>query len=108
MGRVAQKIIEKTNSKLLLNAIGQANVSLVITDIDGKILFVSHGFTNLTGYKEEEAIGNNPSLVNSKLTPKSVYEEMWKTIKSGNEWCGELLNKHKNGNIYWADLMITL
>lgn len=100
-------IVKKKDVKLLLNAIGQANISLIITDMKGKIEFVNEGFQNLTGYTEEEVIGKNHNILNSDSTPKSVYEDLWNTVKSGKEWSGELLNKHKNGNLYWADLMIT-
>jgi diguanylate cyclase (GGDEF)-like protein/PAS domain S-box-containing protein len=76
--------------------------SVLITDITGTIEYVNTKFTVVTGYPPEEALGKNPSILKSENTPIEVYEEMWKTILNGQEWRGELLNRRKNGEVYWS------
>ncbi|HTR98096.1 MAG TPA: ATP-binding protein, partial [Bacteroidota bacterium] len=80
--------------------------TIVITDTHGTIDYVNPRFTALTGYTPEEAIGKNPRLLNAGRLPKEVYEGLWKTIAAGKEWSGELLNRKKNGELFWENATI--
>ncbi|MHA2371959.1 MAG: PAS domain S-box protein [Candidatus Thorarchaeota archaeon] len=80
--------------------------SIVITDSEGVISYVNPKFSELTGYTMEDAMGRNPAILKSGLTPVEVYKDLWKTITSGKEWRGEFANKKKNGEIYWEDAII--
>jgi diguanylate cyclase (GGDEF)-like protein/PAS domain S-box-containing protein len=86
---------------LFAQAIQQSGSSIFITDPTGKIEFVNPAFIKNTGFTAEEAIGQNPRIIQSGLTPQHVYEEMWSTILSGDVWHGELLNRNKHGEYYW-------
>jgi len=85
----------------LTQAVEQSPVSVVITDSQGDIIYVNPQFKFLTGYSSKEALGKNPNILKSGLTPRSTYREMWATILSGKTWRGEFLNKKKNGELYW-------
>ncbi len=85
----------------LAQAVKQSPASIVITDTKGTIEYVNPKFTEVTGYTFEEALGQNPRILKSGKQPKSVYEELWKTITSGGEWRGEFHNRKKNGELYW-------
>ena len=85
----------------LTQAVEQSPTSIVITDFDGNITYVNPQFTKLTGYSYDEAIGKNPNILQSGQTSDKEYREMWQTIKSGQIWKGEFLNKKKNGDLYW-------
>jgi PAS domain S-box-containing protein len=61
----------------------------------------------VTGYTVEEAVGRNPNLLKSGKTPPEVYRKLWKTLSSGGEWRGELLNKKKNGEEFWESASIS-
>ncbi|KAB2953451.1 response regulator [Heliorestis acidaminivorans] len=90
----------------LSQAIEQNPVTIVITDKDGTIEYVNPNFCKITGYSQEEAIGANPRILKSDLTPQSLFKELWTNIKAGQEWRGELINKKKNGELYWENLVI--
>ena len=64
-------------------------------------------FTELTGYSLQEAIGQNANLLKSGDIPDVIYDELWKTISSGNEWHGEFRNTKKNGDLYWESASIS-
>ena len=81
----------------LSRAVQQSPVSTVITDTLGLIKFVNPKFTELTGYTVEEAIGQNPRILNAGQTPAETFVDLWATITSGKTWKGELLNKTKEG-----------
>lgn len=70
------------------------------TDIYGKILSVSDAFCKISGYKKVELIGKNHNIIRHPDMPKSLYENMWDTIKRGQIWQGEIKNLKKNGNYY--------
>lgn len=96
------------NNKLsqLSQAIEQSPSSVLITDLDGRIEYVNPHFTNLTGYSLPEATGMSTSALQSGKTPSSVYDEMWQTIRAGFPWRGELLNRRKDGSLYWESTLI--
>ncbi|HEX2934451.1 MAG TPA: PAS domain S-box protein [Bacteroidales bacterium] len=84
-----------------LSAITQSPAAIVITDTEGNIEYVNPQFTKITGYSFDEAIGKNPSILKSGLTNPEVYAELWNTLKEGNIWKGEILNKRKDGAFFW-------
>ncbi|MFV1975468.1 MAG: sigma 54-interacting transcriptional regulator, partial [Candidatus Scalindua sp.] len=91
----------------LSHAIEQSSSTIVITDTKGNIEYANLKFIQLTGYSLEEATGKNPRLLKSGKTSPEVYKELWKTIKSGNEWRGEFCNIKKNGELYWESASIS-
>jgi len=92
--------------KKLSEAVYQSPSTIVITDLQGNIEFANPKFTEITGYTAEEVIGKNPRVLKSDKMPKEFYDNMWKTILSGETWHGEFLNKKKNGDQYWEDAII--
>jgi len=85
----------------LSRAIEQSPVSIIITDLKGTIEYANPKVTEITGYQHSELIGQNPRILSSGNKSKEDYSELWQTISNGNEWFGELLNKKKNGELYW-------
>ncbi len=91
---------------MLSAAVEQSPVAVMITNRDGLIEYVNSRFAQLTGYSEEEVVGKNPRLLQSD-TPKNQYERLWETIKKGGEWRGEIRDRKKHGETYWAFQIIT-
>ena len=87
--------------KKLSQAIEQSPASVVITNLDGEIIYVNSSFTKISGYRKSEAIGKNPRILKTEHFSKSYYKELWDTILNGKKWTGEFKNKKKNGEIYW-------
>ena len=84
----------------LYMAVEQSPESIVITNLDSQIEYVNQAFQHNTGYTAEEAVGLNPRLLKSGLTPPQTYEDMWQTLVRGEPWRGELTNRRKDGSIY--------
>lgn len=85
----------------LTQAVEQSPVSVVITNLQGSIDYVNPRFVSVTGYTPDEVVGKNPNIIQSGQTSVETYQEMWQTIRSGRVWRGELLNRKKNGDLYW-------
>jgi len=100
--KIAEEEIRKLNQ-----AVEQSPASIVITDTEGNIEYVNPRFTQVTGYTFEEALGKNPRILQSGETSQEVYKEMWDTISAGETWHGELLNKKKNGELFWESALIS-
>jgi len=86
---------------LLSKSIAQSPVSIVITDISGKIEYVNPKFSQVTGYSAEEAIGQKPNILKSGTQKSEIYHALWQALRSGNQWTGELHNKKKDGTFFW-------
>jgi PAS domain S-box-containing protein len=86
----------------LTRAVEQSPASVIITDTCGLIEYVNPRFTSLTGYTSPEVTGRDPRLLESGENPPEFYERLWATILAGQEWQGELHNKKKNGDLFWA------
>ena len=96
-------LIKKHENEIrkLIQTIIHSPVSIIITDINGIIEYVNPKAMEMTGYSENELIGKRPNIFKSGFIPATVYQELWKTIISGDEWRGELYNRKKNGDLYW-------
>jgi two-component system sensor histidine kinase/response regulator len=89
----------------LLQMMEQSPVSIVLTNPSGEIEYVNERFVELTGYSASEVIGQNCRILQSGLTPRETYREMWAAIQTGI-WHGEFANRKKNGDLYWESARI--
>lgn len=92
--------------RLQATALSAAN-SIVITDPAGTILWVNPAFTATTGYEPEEVIGRNPRILKSGEHDRQFYQGLWNTIQTGRVWQGEMVNRHKDGHLFWEEMTIT-
>jgi diguanylate cyclase (GGDEF)-like protein/PAS domain S-box-containing protein len=102
-----EKETAETSLRKLSRAVEQSPVSVVITDINGIIEYVNPRFIAVSGYTPEEVIGQNPRVLKSGQIEDEVYKNLWDTISQGGEWRGELLNKKKDGSLYWENVLIS-
>ena len=90
----------------LVAAVEQAADGIVVTDTDGNIQYVNPAFTAMTGYTRDEAVGQNPRILKSGREPAEFYKDLWKTIRSGGVWRGEVINRRKDGTFYTEEMRI--
>jgi len=93
--------------KTLGKAIEQGPSSIVITNADGKIEFVNDKFTQMTQYQLEDVKGKNPRIFNPGRLPGNEFEALWETLRRGNTWKGEVLNRRKDKSEFWEDISIS-
>lgn len=80
---------------------------IVIADANTVILDANPAYCRLTGYTRAQLIGQKTSIVRSGLTPRAVYEEMWRQLGTQGKWTGELINRRPDGSLWISFLSIT-
>ena len=76
------------------------------TNLKGEIIYASEAFCEISGYKKEELLGKTHSILRHPDMPRSLYEDLWKTIKQNKTWQGEIKNRRKDGGFYWVKATI--
>ena len=77
------------------------------TDKRGVITYANPRFIEVSGYSEQELIGQNHKLVRHSDMPKAAFKEMWQKLEAGQSWRGIVKNRCKNGNFYWVDAFVS-
>ncbi len=67
------------------------------TDLKGAITFVNTDFIDISGFAEEELIGQNHNMVRHPDMPPEAFADLWATVKTGKPWIGIVKNRCKNG-----------
>lgn len=96
---ITQRLTYEAQLNQLSQAVEQSTEAIIITDVIGKIEYVNQTFVIKSGYEKAEVIGRYPNILNSGQTPKEVFSDLWKTIRAGETWKGELINKRKDGSL---------
>lgn len=77
-----------------------------ITDTSGIIMYSNDRFCDISGYTQDELIGKNHNIVNSRHHDQEFWQALWRTIAMGKVWHGEICNKAKAGKLYWVETTI--
>ena len=107
---LAVEIAERKRTEIelrkLSRAVEKSPIVVIITEANGTIEYVNPEFVRATGFSEEEAVGNNPRLLNSGTHSAQFFKEMYATIQSGKTWHGEFRNRRKTGELHWQSASI--
>ncbi|CAG0936853.1 two-component system, OmpR family, sensor histidine kinase KdpD [Thermoflexales bacterium] len=101
--RTAELEQERHRTQAILDAAGEG---IIFTDTQGIIEYMNPQMERLTGYSASEVVGQTPGLWRSGLTPPAVYENLWNTIRRGEVWQGEMINRHQLGRLYDTALTV--
>jgi PAS domain S-box-containing protein len=77
-----------------------------VADKYGKITYVNKKFEKVSGWKLEEVIGKDHSIVNSGTQPDGYWGKMYETVLNGEIWNDVVTNKAKDGSLYYVDTYI--
>ncbi|MDX1319156.1 MAG: cache domain-containing protein [Oceanospirillum sp.] len=102
----AQLMDNSRELELSAQVFKNATEGIVITDARNRILAVNPAFSEITGYSEAEALGQNPSFMASGTHDERFYEDMWSRLSKTGQWQGEVWNRRKDGVLFpeWLSL----
>jgi len=88
--------------------IESAPVSIIITDIDGKMTYVNPYICQLSAYSKEELIGENPSILKGDYSKENELKikNMWDRITNKKTWGGIFKNKTKDNKDFWVTITV--
>ncbi len=95
-------LLKLTKNEQRLRLVMDRYIINSITDTRGVIIDASEAFCKISGYNKSELIGSNQNIVRHPDTPKEVFADMWRKIKSGSSWQGKIQNRKKDGSSYWV------
>ena len=104
---VSEKVKIQNTLNLIRTAVEQSPESILITNMNGEIIYANPFLFFVTGYSKNEIIGEKTSLFKSGFHDIAFYKNLWETILSNKKWHGEMLNKKKNGDLYWEEVSIS-
>ncbi|WP_287367291.1 EAL domain-containing protein [Thauera sp.] len=85
----------------------ESQQGMMVTDADTRILRVNKAFTEVTGYRAEEVIGQPSSILASGRHGPGFYRDMWLQLAAKDLWEGEIWNRRRNGEVYPERLSIS-
>ncbi len=97
-----------SNKEFPIDALFPLNESAIISKTDSSeiITFVNQEFCRVSGYSEEELLGNTHVMLNSHVHSSEFFHVMWEAISNGKSWQGEICNRAKTGQLYWLNTSI--
>ncbi|HPE61194.1 MAG: PAS domain-containing protein [Thiothrix sp.] len=72
------------------------------TDTRGIITHCNQAFVEMSGYPEQELIGQPHSILRHPDMPRAAFRELWETVQAGRKWHGHVKNLRRDGSYYWV------
>ncbi len=105
--KLSEQLAKNSLNELKYQKFALDNHAIVaVTDVQGKITYANRKFCEISGYSQEELIGQDHAILNSGYHPKGFFKEMYRTVSRGNVWHSEICNRAKDGHFYWVDTTI--
>jgi PAS domain S-box-containing protein len=73
---------------------------MIITDAKRRILRTNQSFTRITGYSQEDVLGQTTAFMRADRQPASFYDNAWRTAREQGFWSDEVWHRRKNGEIF--------
>lgn len=82
------------------------NNSIIITDLDKQIIWVSRNFIALTGYSSQEVIGEKPTMLQGEKTKEKSKAEIREKLVNFESLRAKVVNYRKGGETYNCNIEI--
>lgn len=87
---------------VFVEAIATVPLAVLVTDSQGTIRYVNEAFERLTLYPAADALGQTPRILKSGSQDPAFYARLWTTIRVGQSWTAEVMNRRKDGTLFRA------
>lgn len=101
-------MMEFLNSEFLIETIVPEDELIISrTDLNGVITYANETFAAISGYSADELLGKPHSIVRHPDMPRTVFKEMWETLKCHEQWSGVVKNLRKDKGFYWVHAVVS-
>lgn len=104
---ITARVAAEAHRDLLARALDATAASVLITDASGAIVFANQALQRQTGYRLDELLGRNPSLLGSGQHGEEFYAGMWERLQAGETFRSTFINRDREGRLYHAEQTIT-
>ena len=77
------------------------------TDLKGLITYANDTFCEISGYEEDELMGQSHNLVRHPDMPKEAFADLWNTLEEKKQWIGIVKNLRKDKGFYWVKAIVS-
>ncbi|NPA49826.1 MAG: PAS domain S-box protein [Thermodesulfobacteria bacterium] len=102
---VTNRIRTENERRLLAQAVEHSAEAIIITDRRGRIIYSNPAFEQITGYRGQEVLHRTPNFLRDNN--KASYQEIWRTLRAGKNWYGNIEIRHKKGHKIYIELSIS-
>lgn len=99
-----KKNLPITNNEIKVSA---TDCIISTTNLKGQITYINHVFIEISGFSEQELLGQSHNIVRHPEMPSEAFKDLWETIKRGETWTGMVKNRCKNGDYYWVEAFVS-
>ncbi|WP_235591189.1 EAL domain-containing protein [Pseudoalteromonas sp. H105] len=105
---ITQKLKIRQQQRLASTVFSATNEGILVSDNTNKIQAINSAFTQITGYQEDDVLGETPAILNSGRHKPSVFKALYENLKNSGHWEGEVWNRRKDGSIYpcWLNISV--
>jgi PAS domain S-box-containing protein len=96
------------DARLATTVFAHIREGIMVTDALGSLIEVNQAFTQITGYTREDVIGRNPRFLQSGRHRAAFYQTLWQDLLANGHWRGELWDLRKSGELFVAQLTISV
>ncbi len=92
--------------RVALEVLRSMSEAVAVIDLDFRFISVNPAFSRITGYSEEEVIGQNSRLLDSSQHSAEFYRRVRDVLERTGHWAGEMWQKRKDGEEFlgWIEM----
>ncbi len=102
-----ERASEQEQLRLQTTALATVANGILIADTAGTILWVNASLCQISGYARDELVGKRTNIFHSGKQTKAFFRRLWKTLRNGNSFEGQIVNRRKDGTLYTVETTIT-
>lgn len=102
-----RQIVASFDARLSEQVLRASKNSVVVADEAGTILKVNPGFTAMTGYLPNEAVGKPLSFLRAERDNSQQLDEILMGARANGIWEGEVRNRRKSGDFFYSNVVIS-